>query len=229
MKVNKGRIKRPISCVAYGPDGVGKSTFAAGAPSPIFLGAEGGCYNLDVSRFDQPKNFSDAINNIKELIEEEHSFQTLVIDSLDWLEPMLWKDVCKEHNAENIELVHGGYGKGYTIALDRWHEMIRLIATLQEKRQMHFIAIAHSEIKAFHDPINNSSYDRFQLKLQPKAAALWREKMDAVLFCNYEVFTKTEKGKTKAFGDGARLMFTERRPAFDAKNRYQLPFSLPLS
>jgi hypothetical protein len=101
---------------------------------------------------------------------------------------------------------------------------------------MNVICIAHAAIRTFTDPEQNAAYDRYQLKLagqgaKTDASALWREAVDCVLFANFEVTTSTTKGerKAKAFGDGSRKIYTERRPAFDAKNRFGLPFELPLS
>ena len=95
---------------------------------------------------------------------------------------------------------------------------------------MNVIILAHAQVKTFQDPTQNAAYDRYQLKLQDKASALIREAVDCVLFANFEVYTKLDANKkTKAFGDGTRKMYTERRPGFDAKNRDNLPFELPLS
>jgi hypothetical protein len=87
-------------------------------------------------------------------------------------------------------------------------------------------------VKKFEDPSTPQGYERYQLKLQAgpntDAAALWREYVDSVLFANFEVAV-TSDDKRRAFGTGSRVIFTERRPGFDAKNRAGLPFTLPLS
>lgn len=225
-QVTKGKIKQPILTLCYGPDGVGKSTFGAKAPNPIFLGTEKGTANLDVARLPTPDSFKQVLQMIDELTREKHDFKTLVIDSIDWLEPMVWEQVCVDHNWKNIE--DAGYGKGYVYAQKYWSDMISRLSALREKRSLNIIAIAHAQVKLAKDPQHQTEYDRYQLKLNEKAASLWREFVDSVLFANFEVFTKTEKGKTKAFGDGARYIYTERRPGFDAKNRHGLPFQLPL-
>jgi hypothetical protein len=96
---------------------------------------------------------------------------------------------------------------------------------------MNVVLVAHSEIKSFSDPSQPQSYDRYQLKLHQKSAAVLREAVKAVLFATYETFVKKDKGQSKAraFGDGKRVIFTERRPSFDAKNRLGLPFEIALS
>lgn len=224
----KGKIKKPHLILIYGTDGVGKTTFAASAPKPIVIGAESGSSNLDVSRF-EPKTFEELMGVIEELRSSKHDYETVVFDSLDWIEPMVWKSVCDAGKVSSIENYGGGYGKGYTEANAYWLRMITALRQLREAKHMNIIMIAHSQIKAFNDPSQMTPYDRYILKLNEKAAALWREFVDTVLFANYEVFVKKENNKGKAFGDGMRLMHTERRPGFDAKNRFNLPSQLPLS
>lgn len=225
--VTKGKIRQPILTLVFGTDGVGKSSFAAGAPSPVFLGTEKGTANLDVARGATPTSFKEVLAAIDELRTGKHDFQTLAIDSLDWLEPLVWEQVCVDNSWKDIEAP--GFGKGYVAANRYWLNMMGELTKLRDERRMNIVLIAHAQVKLAKDPHAQAEYDRYQLKLNDKAAALWREYVDSVLFANYETFVKTEKGKTRAMGDGARYLFTERRAGHDGKNRYGLPYQLPLS
>jgi hypothetical protein len=213
----------------YAPDGVGKSTFAAQSPSPIFLGSEDGTNSLDVSRFTGISKWTDIEQAVFELTTEKHSHKTLVIDSLDWIEPLLHKKICEDYNVKTIELAAGGYGKGYVEATNTWIKLKDSLNALREKRGMNIILLAHSEVVAFNDPNAQATYDRYQLKLHKKASALLREFVDCVFFANFETHAKKDGTKTRAFGDSTRVVYTERRPGFDAKNRLGLPFTIPLS
>lgn len=229
-QVVKGKLSVPHFVLIYGGDGLGKTTFASQAPSPIFLGTEDGTANLDVSRFPSPHSFKDVLNSINALLTENHDYKTLAIDSLDWLEPLVWSSVVSEGTKDEKSIEDFGYGKGYVLALKKWQEMISLLMKLRAQKRMNIIAIAHSHVKPFNDPSQPTSYDRHQLKLNDKAASLWREAVDAVLFATFETFVKKDGvQKAKAFGDGKRVVYTERRPAFDAKNRMGLPFEIALS
>ena len=148
--IKTGKIKKPYLILMQGVDGVGKSTWASEAPSPIFLGNEDGTNYLDVARMPTPKTFKDVMQGISELTEGKHEYKTLVIDSLDWMETLAWAHVCSENNWKNIE--DPGYGKGYTIVLDTWKKMITALAMLREKRGMNIILIAHTLVKPFNDP-----------------------------------------------------------------------------
>lgn len=230
--VQKGKIQYPDFVVIYGVDGIGKSTFAAQAPDVIFVGPEAdkGTANMDVARYpNQPKNYSEMMAAIKDLTDNPHPFKSVAVDSIDHIEPMIWNKVCEDYGVASIEAVMGGFGKGYVEANKLWRDMIGALSNLRDKRKMNVIIIAHSMVKAFNDPQTNATYDRFQLKLNEKASALWREHVDCVFFANFEVYTKQDdKKRTRAYGEGTRMMFTERRPGFDAKNRMTLPPILTL-
>lgn len=226
--VTRGKIKRPYLVLVYGPDGVGKTTFGAEAPDPIFLGSERGTDNLDVARFPSPKSWVDVEGAMLELVKGKHEFRTLVIDSLDWLEPMLHAKICKAHNVRSIELASGGYGKGYIEALNDWVNFKNALNLLRDERNMNIVLLAHADTITHHDPQTQMEYKRHELKLHKKASAMFREFVDAVLFISYKTYGKKDGQRTLALGDGTRVMFTERRPGFDAKNRYGLPPAMPM-
>jgi hypothetical protein len=227
--ITKGKQQAPIRIIVYGPDGVGKSTFGAAAPAPIFLGTEDGTDHLDVARFPSPQSWEDLLDAIRTLTDDESTFQTLVIDSLDWAEPLLWRHVCEQNNVSSIEDVGGGFGKGYNAAVDAWRVLIVALERLQRQRGMHLVLIAHAQLKTFKNP-EGEDFDRYSLKLNEKAAALLREWVKGVYFCNYETFAEKDKRKrVRGISTGARLMHTQRTGAFDAKDRYGLPEQLPLA
>jgi hypothetical protein len=182
---------------------------------------------LDVARFPQTESIGELFAQLRTLQVEKHDFQTVVLDSLDWIEPLIWKAVCDEGKVENIEQFGGGYAKGYVRALDLWRTLIKELAVLNQN--MHVLLIGHAQIKSFQDPELPTAYDRYQLKINDKAAALVREAADAVLFARFETeLVRSQGAKAKVRGEGKRIMYTESRPGFDAKNRFTLPFVMPL-
>lgn len=227
--VVRGRRPQPKRILLYGVEGVGKSSFAAGAPAPIFLGAEDGTSELDVERLPLAVDWQDVLDAVHVLTYEKHSYRTLVVDTVDWAEPMLWKHICKRDDQQSIEAY--GYGKGYTAALDEWRFFLQRVDKLRADREMNIILLAHSWIKPFKNP-EGEDFDRYELKLNPKASGVLKEWVDAVLFANYEQFARkgeSQKRKILGLATGARWIYTERRAAYDAKNRYGLPPRLPLS
>jgi len=229
MKTTKGKIVKPHLVLIYGPDGVGKSTFASEANNPIFIGPESGSNNLDVERVKDVNSWETVRSTVKELA--DHSFGTVVLDSLDWIEPLLWQSICLKNKVDTISDALGGYGKGYALANEYWRDLITDLNILRDKG-MNIIIIAHSQIKVYNDPSEPLPYDRHQLKLNDKASAIWREYVDSVLFANFDITTFKVSGsdrKVKAVDAGPRKLFTVRTASFDAKNRLGLPASMPLS
>jgi len=212
----------------YGVEGIGKSTFASGAPNPIFICTEDGLGSLSVDHFPLASSFSDVVGAIGTLYSEKHEYQTVALDSLDWLENMIWRDVESTHDAKDL-----AYGKGAVIAAEKWREVLDGLNALRNDKGMAVILIAHTTIKRFDSP-ETEPFDRYQPKLQERSNALIREWCDAVLFANYKTIVKKDDvgfNKTVARGisTGERLLYTNERPAFMAKNRFNLPDSIPLS
>ena len=224
--ITKGKQDSPIRALIYAPEGIGKSTFAASAPKPIFLTPEEGTMHLDVERFPTPQSWPEIIEAIKTLREQPHDYQTLVLDTLDHAEPMLWAYICKRDAKKDIE--DYGYGKGYVAALDEWRILIALLEKLEKEKGMNILLLAHSWIRPFKSP-ELEAFDRYELKLNAKAAGLIKEWVHAALFANYETAIKKD-GQKRARGidTGSRLLHTQWTAAYDAKNRYSLRETLPL-
>ncbi len=224
VTITRGLIPSAARVGIYGPEGIGKSTLAAQFPAPVFLDTEGGTSHLDVARFPRPKNWADVILAVSHLLTGGHAFQTLVIDSADWLEKLLADEICRRANKEGLE--DFGYGKGWQYVAEEYARFLAQLDRLRE-RGMHIVLIGHSMIRKFEAPDAAGSYDRYELKLGKQIAALTKEWVDALLFVNY--FTKlTEKdGKQKAVGGRERVIYTTHTAAWDAKNRYGLDDKLP--
>lgn len=238
LQVLKGRIDAPLRILLGGVEGVGKTTWGAKAPRPIFLGVESGSNEMDVERFifgveadgkprTEPQTAAEVLGALRELAEVEHDRQTVVIDTLDALEPLIWRAVCVKGNKSNIE--EFGYGKGYVAALDEWRAFLAALERLRRERRMGVILIAHTHIKTFKNP-EGDDFDRHELKLHTKAGGLLKEWCDDVLFAHYETYAVkgTDERKAKGISTGARVVETVRTAAWDAKNRHSLPATLPL-
>jgi hypothetical protein len=225
--VRSGHVDVPLRTLLHGVEGVGKTTFGANAPSPIFIGAEEGFGRLNVSRFPQPESFPQIREAIATLRTETHGFETLVIDTLDWCEPMIWRFICARDNKKDVE--DYGYGKGYVAALDEWRVLISDLEQLRAAKRMQVVLLAHSWIKPFKNP-EGDDFDRYEMKIHAKAAGLLKEWSDVVLFANHETFAhKDDRTKrVRGVSTGARVCHTTRSAAFDAKNRFDLPEQFPL-
>jgi hypothetical protein len=221
------RVKavNPPSMIAYGVHGVGKTTFASEWPDPVFIQCEQGTPGgLELNSFGAIESFGDVLDAIGSLLTEPHDFKTVVIDSLDAMEPLIWEHVCRENKWNSIE--DAGYGKGYIMLDTYWREFLDACHALTCVG-ISVVQIAHSAIERFDSPTSDP-YSRYVVKLHKRAAALVQEAADIVGFFNYRISLKQkevgfQKTVTHGEGGGARLMHFEERPGFLAKNRYQMP------
>lgn len=230
QNLRNSRDTRPPRVLVYGVAGVGKTTFATNAPEPVVIWTEEGAGTIEVAGFPKSESFADVMGAIEALYMERHDFRTLVVDSLDWLERLVWRHVCEQNKWPSIE--HPGYGKGYVAATDTWRVYLNALDCLRNDKGMTVIQIAHADIKTFNNP-ETEPYDRYLIKLHRQAAALVQEHSDVVGFANYRISVlKAESGFNKkvvrGVGGGDRVLHLIERPAFQAKNRYAMPESVPL-
>lgn len=226
--ITRGKVAQPRRILAFGPEGSGKSTFGATAPDPIFLCAEDGTANLDVVRLPEPTTWDEVFAALELLRAPELSDRkTLVVDSLDWLEPLIWAHVAAKAGKTSVE--DFGFGKGYVAALDEWRKFLAALERLKREKGMWIVLLAHSLVRNFANP-EGDNYDRYQLKLNEKAGGLIKEWCDEVLFLRFETYTykETEKSKAKGVSSGDRVIHTVRTAAYDAKNRCNLPETIKL-
>ncbi|WP_422445495.1 MULTISPECIES: ATP-binding protein [unclassified Endozoicomonas] len=130
-------IKAPRIVVHGGP-GLGKTTLAAGAPNPIFICTEDGLGKLEVDAFPMMQSFQDVLDAITVLYSSDHHYQTLVIDSLDHLEPMIWQHLCDTYvgsKGERYQAIEDfGYGRGFLEALNLWRQLLDGLEALRNEK-----------------------------------------------------------------------------------------------
>lgn len=237
QRIHTGRRHSPPRLLIYGTEGIGKSTTAAQAPKPIFVPTEDGLDQIDCASFPLAKTLTDVRSALGDLLRDEHDFETVVIDSADWLERLIFDALCEQYGVSSIEKVDGGYARGYTHALTHWRSILNDLDQLRNRRGMCVILLAHAKVEKFEDP-EHAAYDRYSPRLHKHATALITEWADAVLFATRKIITKTEDGgfgrdRTIAAGlgkdGGERVLRTVGSPACVAKNRYDLPAELQLS
>lgn len=227
LPLSRGRINRPQKAVIYGPEGVGKSTFASLTPDPVFLDTEGGTHHLDITRLDAAATWDEITASVAQLAKADHPFKTLVIDTADWLEKRMAEYVCRKTNKGSIE--DFTYGKGWVLLAE---EFARFLGSLDAllARGMNVVFLAHATVRKFEAPDQAGSYDRFELKLSKQTAPLLKEWADLVLFANYVTkVAEKDNGKVRGVGGKERALFATHTAAYDAKNRHGLPDKLPFA
>lgn len=105
-----------IKMVLYGEPGVGKSTFAAGAPRPFFITTDGNYEYLEDFCGMRPEDHQQCFSwaEMKKAFARDFTnYDTIVVDLLE--DSYLWADneFCRDNKLLHISDL--GYGKGYGI------------------------------------------------------------------------------------------------------------------
>jgi len=225
LNIVEGKEHRALKFVVYGPEGIGKSTFASQFPEPLFIDTESGTVNLNVRRIKCSKSWDELIAIVKEIIATPTICKTLVLDTADWSEILCINAVCEKYRKSNIE--DFGFGKGYTYLSDEFSKLLVLLDKVIEAG-INVVVTAHGKPRKFELPDEMGQFDRYEMKLSKQVAPLLKEWCDALLFANYKTFLVTTENNTKKAQGGKRVLYTSHHPCWDAKNRFNLPEELDL-
>ena len=226
MNITSGIIEDAQRVIVYGPEGIGKSTFASKFPGAIFIDTEGSTKRLNVKRFDKPSSWTMLLEEVKYVRDHPELCMTLVIDTADWAEQLASNHICSVNHKQSIE--DFGYGKGYTKLYEEFGRLLDLLNEVISKG-INVVLTAHAKMRKFEQPDELGAYDRWEMKLSKNVAPIVKEWADTVLFVNYKTFViKDEKTDSRKAQGGRRVMYTNHHPCWDAKNRWGLPDKCPL-
>ena len=222
MQIISGRQKKPFNVLLYGEPGSGKSTWASQSPHPIFIASDE-IDELDIDRFPKITTYKEVIEQLDYLLQSDHQYQTVVIDTIDAIEKIIHQEILdneKSAKTRSLAKAAGGYGNAYNITLDKMTLIKDKLALIRDKRDMNIIILCHSQTKVTHDPLLGDSYTEYYLTLHDKVMSLFVDWVSAVLFLAFDV-SKSENDRF-AYGSGDRYLYTQKKPGFTAKNRYHL-------
>ena len=229
------RRKRRV--MVYGPDGVGKSTWAAQSPRPLFLQTEDGLSGIKgvkaLPRCLTVKAFGDQVNGLLAL--DPFPFGTIVIDSLTGLEPIAQERALQLYNEEHkpVDAYEAiPYGKGPQFAVKAWKRILDLFERFNIEKDVTVILIGHAQVVRFADPTGDA-FDRYAPKLEKDVSAAVREWCDEYFFASHKVYTTTEgagfRERKKATGGSDRVLKTFGAGAFLAKRRIAMPDEIEMT
>ena len=228
MEITRGKVKRGVKFLVYGPEGIGKSTFVSNIPGIVFIDTEGSTGEMDVMRLPTPTSWQMLLSEVDYAVSHPEEIKALVIDTADWAERMCIDDVCAQKQMKSIE--DAGYGKGYVYVYEEFGKLLNKMEVLSQ-RGVHAGFTAHAMMRKFEQPDEMGAYDRWELKMSKKVAPLVKEWSSLMLFANYEtmVYATDKDGKKHKAAGGQRVMYAVHHPCWDAKNRYGLPEKMPFS
>lgn len=225
-KIHIGKSPKPPRLLIYGSEGIGKSTLAASAPNPIFIQAEDGLDNIDCASFPLCKSYTDLQTCLNALINEKHEFKTVVLDTADAAEKLIWEHICNQTRppAKSMAVAEGGYGKAYERAAHIWQvEIVKMVRQLRDEKNMAVILLAHAQVQKHVDP-ETGEIDRFSPRLDKRVSSVLCEWCDAILLATREF--GAAKGDIQG---GTRILRCNPSAIGVAKNRYGFPDAIPLS
>ncbi|MBO5597632.1 MAG: ATP-binding protein [Oribacterium sp.] len=226
LNISQGKVKRPLRVVVDGVEGVGKSTFAAQFPDPLFIDLENGTDSMNVKRTQKPETWEELLQLVRDVAADPSVCRTLIVDTGDWAEALCVKYICRKYKTDGLESF--GYGKGYVYLREEFenllHELDKVIAA-----GVNVVICAHAQIKKFELPDEAGSFDRYELKMSKNVSPLVREWCDIQLFANFKTYVvSTENKHHKGTGGTRRVMYASHTASWDAKNRHGLPDEMEL-
>lgn len=234
MKIETTKINKPPTVVIYGAHGVGKSTFAASAPSPIFIRTEDRHGHLRVQAFEFMRTLQMVRDAINYLRTEDHQYKTVVLDSLDWTQDLIYQELVEKYGAKNIsDKKKFAFGLGFQLAEEIWtSEVLKPLVALAEERKMIPILISHFKERYIEDAEGNQ-YKKYDIDLQDRACARVHEMADVVGFMDYRRDSEEKEAKgggtfTKISSTGKVVLRLQPQPFFEAKRYGDLPAALEI-
>lgn len=237
----RGRQEQAPRVLLYSPPKIGKTGWAAQIPGVVFIASEQGTQEFDVARIPTiTKCEGRGLTHkcgwsvfhawLDFLIKQPHEFKAVAIDTLDWLEAILFTHLiatCPKGRPTIVE-AHGGYGKAYDVAVDEWRRVAAKLDRISLDRSMLVAMLAHSEVNKFYDPTADN-FDQHKLKMHKKSAGFWQEWADAILFANFDMHYDRETGEWTSTGKRVCYTSPPTNFAYVAGNRYGLPDKLDLT
>ena len=229
LAISKGIVVKPIRALLYGPEGIGKTRFAAAWPKPLFIDIEEGSNQISVERTPRPTSWAMLVGMVDELMVDPMGYKTLVFDTADWADKLATSQVCATASKGSIS--DFAWGQGWVALAEEWKRFLDKLALFQERTHMNILFLAHAKVQRLTLPDATGSFDRYELKMEhQKSAAPLKEWVDLMIFANYKTYIVTTKDdKQKGQGGQERVMFTEHHACWDAKNRFRLPYELPFN
>lgn len=216
---------RPPIITIVGDAGTGKTSLAATFPNPIFIRAEDGLQSISADKrpdaFPLLSKADDLWPQLIALLQEEHDYKSVVIDSVSAMDSLFTKAILdKDGRAQTLATALGGYGAGFQ-ALTGMHVRLRKAAgLLNTQRGMNVIFISHADLETMRLP-DTDDYARYSLRLGAKSLPPFVDDVDMVAFIRLvSALRGKDEERKKIISDGSRELIAYSTASSVSKNRF---------
>lgn len=227
--------RQPSRIILHALEKWGKTSFAAQAPKPVFLmtkGEDGLATLINEGLLPETAHFTDPADNwnslrasLQSLLVTEHSFRTLVLDTLNGAQALCFQHIMENQTNNNWKDFQR-WDHGPSLAAHAWVDLLAQLDSIRTQKNMSILLLCHTAVQTFKNP-EGADYDRYQPDLNRKHIwPLSHKWADIILFGHFETYTNAKTAdtpKAKATGGQGRIILTERHAAYDAGNRHGLP------
>lgn len=223
LKAAKKPQREPLIVTICGNPGSGKTSLAASFPKPFLIRTVGEAVPRDLDEapdaLDEVQKPAQLFAQLMALLDEEHDYQTLIVDSVTGLEAMFIADVlASDTKARGLNQALGGYGAGRAAVVAQHARVRKAAEALRKRRQMNVVFVAHADIVRV-DPPDSDGFSLYSLRLDNKSMAPYVDSVDVVGFVKQHVVLMGDEGSKKAVTTGDRTLTCYMTPASVAKNR----------
>lgn len=203
-------LKGRFLCI-YGPEKVGKSTFGAKLPRPLFCNFEVGTNYLPVRpvNIDKWSTFKQVLRQLERPEAHDH-YDTVVIDTVSEAYAACEQFICAQNAVQRIGEIP--YGRGYADTKREFESALRKITMLG----FGLCCICHAEKKTIPGP-DDSTIDTMQPAMPTRAADVVNRMVDIIAYIDQR-FDEN--------GESVRRFITRRTPTVLAGSR--LPYLDPV-
>lgn len=224
MEIETDYDARAPRLLFYGQTKVGKSSFAAGAPSPLFLDFEDSLPQLNLAKKpprvggSKLRTLEDVLKLLVELVNDKHDYKTLVIDTIDAAEPLIRAKVIAT-TPKMDEAAYSAYGHGENLSIPLWQKILNGCDMLRERRGMTIVLLSHLATENVTNP-TGADYVKSTFAVPKKPREIFRRWADVIAWAKIKSDV-TEDGKLKV--DTERVVLLQPGDGFDAGARGKWP------
>ncbi len=229
----KSTTNKPCIITLFGSAGSGKTSLACEFPDAFMIQTRGESVPRDTDNIpDQLPavgakqteingvkvwDDNELYDQLKALIQEDHKYKTLIIDSVTGLESLFVDNLLavQPDRQKTMNAAGSGYGSAWDTVAGKHGRIKKAAEILRDRKGMTVIFLCHAEVERV-DPPDSAPYTKYNLQLNKKTAPIYINESDVVGFVTQETFVNDE-GKARTSGD--RVIKVGLTPANVSKNR----------